>query len=89
MIYTEEKKDYNYKHPGRPKGSKGKTKYEDIDIYYQCPECEDGTIDNYSWKCKHCGYSASVYKGNKVDFVATKSKRKGLVRINPWTGDKI
>lgn len=83
----------NYRHPGRPKNSKGKPKYEDVDQYFQCPECS-GTIDNYSWKCPHCGFSATVYRNqdgkinysNFMDFEATEKLRKTLVRINPWTG---
>lgn len=78
----------NYKHPGRPKASKGKTKYADVNKYYQCPEC-DGSIDNYSWKCNRCGSAANVYNGYKLDATLTKEKHKTLVRINPWTGDVI
>jgi rubredoxin len=78
----------NYKHPGRPKGSKGKPKYADVDKYYQCPEC-DGTIDGYGWKCNRCGYTPKVYNGDRLNLNATKEKKKPLVRINPWTGDVI
>lgn len=92
------RKEVNYKHPGRPKGSKGKPKYEDVDQYFQCPDC-DGTLDNYGWRCNCCGFSATVYNEveggtklnyrNAVDMKKTNEIRKSLVRINPWTGDPI
>lgn len=87
----------NYKHPGRPKTSQGKTRYEDVDQWFQCPNCENGTIDNYSWRCPHCGYKATVYTKNTgkityknfLDKEATATLREKLIRINPWTGDAV
>jgi predicted RNA-binding Zn-ribbon protein involved in translation (DUF1610 family) len=87
---------YSYKHPGRVEGSK-KPKYEDIDKFYECPEC-GGTIDNYSWHCFICRTEATVYNepiGGKINYrkmvnkEATKALRGNLKRINPWTGEEF
>ncbi len=89
------KKIYSYKHPGHVEGSK-KSKYEDVDQYFECPEC-GGTINNYSWRCYLCRFSGTVYnpieegsKFNPKNFVnkaQTLELRKNLRRINPWTGE--
>jgi len=87
----------NYKHPGRPKSSRGKTKYEDVDQYFQCPNCEDGAVDNYSWHCPKCGFKATVYNDiagqvtyqNFLNKEETTKLRNSLTRINPWTGELI
>ena len=91
------KKIYNYKHPGHVEGSK-KQKYEDIDQYFECPECK-GTINNYSWKCYLCSFSATIYnpieegvKFNPKNFVnkaQTLELREKLRRIDPWTGENF
>lgn len=88
-----EKKDYeySYKHPGRTKEGTTKEKYEDVDKYYKCPKC-GGTIDNYSWHCYTCRYTATVYNENPKNYKdivnkeETQKIRKNLKRINPWTG---
>lgn len=80
----------------KTKQSKGKQKYEDIEKYYRCPTCGE-TVDNHSWHCRHCGFSATVYNilddevkptyTNMINTLATDEIRSSLVRINPWTGD--
>lgn len=85
----------NYKHPGRTLSSR-KPKYEDINMYFECPYC-GGTIDNYSWHCFECRTEATVFNdpiNGKINYKklinkeATKALRKTLKRINPWTGDE-
>ena len=86
----------NYKHPGRTTGSR-KPKYEDINMYFECPEC-GGTIDNYSWHCFICRTESTVYNepvDGKINYrkmvnkEETKILRKKLKRINPWTGEEF
>lgn len=74
-----------------------KQKYEDIEKYFECPKCK-GTINNFAWHCRHCGFSATIYNvldegvkitySNYIDKEETEKIRKKLIRINPWSGDK-
>ena len=88
MKVNEAVKVLNYKHPGRPKGSK-KEKYEDTEKFFECPGC-GGIIDDYAYRCNKCGFDTVVLKeGWKVDKAATDANRSKLKRVNPWTGEKV